>query len=78
VRSRLGLVSLVIFVLLATAACDANKPSRSGAPASTQAGHPAGHTATTVPANASPKQLRARFEQLTGQLGQLVDSRLSR
>jgi hypothetical protein len=67
VRSRVGLVSLVIYVLLAAAACDSSKPGRSGSPASTQAGHPAGHTATTtVPAHASPKQLRAQFEQLLG------------
>jgi hypothetical protein len=78
VRLRLGLVSLVIFVLAAAAACDANKPSRSGAPASTQAGHPAGHTATTtVPANTSPKQRRAQFEQLLGQHA-LVAVRLMR
>jgi hypothetical protein len=70
VRLRLGLVSLVIFVLAAAAACDSHKPSRSSSPPSTQAGHPAGHTATpttVVPANASPKQLRAQFEQLLGQ-----------
>jgi hypothetical protein len=68
VRSRLGRISLVILVLAAGAACDANKPSRSGAPASTQASHAAGHTATTtVPANASPKQRRAQFEQFLGE-----------
>ena len=67
-RSRLGLISLVILVLAAAVACDANKSNRSGSPASTQAGHPAGHTATTiVPANASPKQRRAQFEQLLGE-----------
>jgi hypothetical protein len=78
VRSRLGLVSLVILVLLAAAACDANKPNTPGAPASTQAGHPAGHTATTtVPATTSPKQLRAQFEQLLG-LHALVAVRLMR
>jgi len=67
-RSRTGLVGLVILVLAAAAACDSSSPSRSGAPASTQAGHPAGHTATptTVPADASPKELRAQFEQLLG------------
>jgi hypothetical protein len=68
-RSRIGLVGLVIFVLAAAAACDSSKPSSSGAPASTQAGHPAGHTATpttALPANASPKELRAQFEQLLG------------
>jgi hypothetical protein len=68
VRSRLGLIGLVIVVLLAVAACDSHKPSRAGSPASTQAGHPAGHTATTtVPANTSPKQRRAQFEQLLGE-----------
>jgi len=68
-RSRTGLVGLVIVVLAAVAACDSNTPSRSGAPASTQAGHPAGHTATpttVVAADASPKELRAQFEQLLG------------
>ena len=66
-RSRIGLVGLVVFVLAAAAACDSNKPSGSGSPASTQAGHPAGHTATTtVTADASPKELRAQFEQLLG------------
>ena len=68
-RSRTGLVGLVIFVLAAAAACDSSSSSRSGASASTQAGHPAGHTATpttVVPADASPKELRAQFEQLLG------------
>jgi len=68
-RSRTGLVGLVILVLAAAAACDSSSSSRSGAPASTQAGHPAGHTATpttVVPADASPKELRAQFEQLLG------------
>jgi hypothetical protein len=68
-RSRTGLVGLVILVLVATAACDANKPTI-GAPASTQAGHPADHMATPttlLPADASPEQLRGQFEQLLGQ-----------
>jgi hypothetical protein len=68
-RSRIGLVGLVIFVLAAVAACDSGTPSNSGAPAPTQAGHSAGHTATpptTISANASPKELRAQFEQLLG------------
>jgi hypothetical protein len=37
VRSRIGLVGLVIFVLVAAAACDAGTPDRAGSPASTQA-----------------------------------------
>jgi hypothetical protein len=68
-RSRTGLVGLVILVLAAAAACDSSTPSRSGSPATTQAGHAAGHTATpttVVPADASPTQLRAQFEQLLG------------
>jgi hypothetical protein len=68
-RARTGLVGLVILVLAAAAACDSSSPSRSGSPATTQAGHPAGHTATpttVVPADASPPQLRAQFEQLLG------------
>jgi hypothetical protein len=67
-RSRTGLVGLVILVLAATAACDANKPT-TGTPASTQAGHPADHmpTPTTLlPADASPEQVRGQFEQLLG------------
>jgi hypothetical protein len=69
VRSRTGLVALVTFVLAAAVACTSNTASRSGSPASptTTAAH---HAATTpgapVPPNASPKQLRAQFEQLLG------------
>jgi hypothetical protein len=69
-RSRTGLFGLVILVLVAAAACDANKPKSTGVPASTQAGHPADHMATpttVLPANASPEQLRGQFEQLLGQ-----------
>jgi hypothetical protein len=68
-RSRTGLVGLVILVLAAAAACDANKPNTTGAPAPTQAGHPADHMATpttVLPADASPEQLRGEFEQLLG------------
>jgi hypothetical protein len=69
-RSRSGLVVLVILVLAAAAAaCDSNPGDRSGSPASTHAGHPAGHTATpttVLPADASPTELRAQFEQLLG------------
>jgi hypothetical protein len=68
-RSRTGLVGLVVFVLAAAAACDSSNPSRSAAPTTTQAGHPAGHTATpttVLPADASPTELRAQFEQLLG------------
>ncbi|HEX8134019.1 MAG TPA: hypothetical protein VF880_11410, partial [Actinomycetes bacterium] len=68
-RSRTGLVGLVILVLVAAAACDSNKPDRSGSPATTQAGHPAGHMATPttmLPADASPTQLRGQFEELLG------------
>jgi hypothetical protein len=68
-RSRTGLLGLVILVLAAAAACDSNSNDRSGSPASTQAGHPAGHAATPTtvpPADASPTELRAQFEQLLG------------
>jgi hypothetical protein len=68
-RSRTGLFGLVILVLAAATACDSNSNDRSGSPASTQAGHPAGHTAsptTVLPADASPTELRAQFEQLLG------------
>jgi hypothetical protein len=69
-RSRTGLVGLVILVLAAVAACDSKPSDRPGSPASTQAGHPAGHTATpttVLPADASLTELRAQFEQLLGQ-----------
>ena len=68
-RSRTGLVGLVVFVLAAAAACDSSNPSRSASPATTQAGHPAGHAATpttVLPGDASPTELRAQFEQLLG------------
>ncbi|HEX8135415.1 MAG TPA: hypothetical protein VF880_18535 [Actinomycetes bacterium] len=79
-RSRTGLVGLVILVLAAAAGCDANKPNRAGAPTSTQAGHPADHMATPttlLPADASPQQRRAEFEQLLG-LHALVAVRVMR
>jgi hypothetical protein len=65
-RARTGLVCLTTFILAAAAACDSGTPSRSGSPAPTQAGHPAGHSATTVPVGTSPKEVRAQFEQLLG------------
>jgi hypothetical protein len=80
VRSRTGLVALVTFVLAAAVACTSNTPSRSSSPASptTTAAH---HAATTpdapVPPNASPKQLRAKFEQLLGEHA-LLAMRLTR
>jgi hypothetical protein len=69
VRSRTGLVALASFVLATAVACTSNTASRSSSPASTQTtGHPAGHKdASGAAAKASPKQLRAQFEQLLGQ-----------
>jgi hypothetical protein len=75
VRLRTGLVSLVAFVVAAVVACTASTGGPSGSPASPPAAHhatgPAGHqvanmAATIAAVQASPKQLRARFEQLLG------------
>jgi hypothetical protein len=69
VRSRTGLVTLVIFVLAAAVACTSNTASRSSSPASptTTAHHATDTTGTPAAVNASPRQLRAQFEQLLGQ-----------
>src|SRR5678815_5440161 len=79
-RSRTGLVALVIFVLAAAAACTSNTPSRSSPSAAptTTAAHDATHPSSApVAANASPTQLRAQFEQLLGQHA-LIALRLTR
>ena len=69
-RSRTGLVALVILVLAGAAACTSGSPGRSSTPAAptTTAAHDATHPSSApVAANASPTQLRAQFEQLLGQ-----------
>jgi len=80
VRSRTGLVALVIFVLAAAVACTSNTDSRSSSPASpttTAAHHATDTTGTPAAANASPKELGAQFEQLLGQHA-LLAMRLTR
>ena len=65
-RSRTGLIALVSVVLAAAVACGPGTASRSGSsaapPMSLQAMKPAAATA----AQASPRQVRAQFEQLLG------------
>ena len=67
-RVRAGLIALVTVVLAAAAACTSGGEggaSSSGAAPTTTAHHSSG--ATPVAADASPKEVRARFEQLLGQ-----------
>jgi hypothetical protein len=74
VRSRTGLVILVVFVLAAAAACTHSTTDRSGSPAaSPAAGHDAmsmDMTTTTTAAptatKGSPEQLGVQFDQLLG------------
>jgi hypothetical protein len=80
VRSRTGLVALVIFVLVVAVACTSGSASRSSSPASptTAAHHHAtGTTVAPAAADASPKELGAQFEQLLGQHA-LLAMRLTR
>jgi hypothetical protein len=80
VRSRTGLVALVIFVLVVGVACTSGSASRSSSPASpTTAAHHHGTDTTVAPAaaNGSPKELGAQFEQLLGQHA-LLAMRLAR
>jgi hypothetical protein len=80
VRSRTGLVALVIFVLVAAVACTSGTASRSSSPASptTAAHHHATDTTgTPAAANGSPEELGAQFEQLLGQHA-LLAMRLAR
>ena len=78
-RSRTGLVALVIFVLAVGVACTSESASRSSSSASptTAAHHAAGTTVAPAAANASPKELGAQFEQLLGQHA-LLAMRLTR
>jgi hypothetical protein len=69
-RSRTGLVALVIVVLAGAVACTSNTSSRSSAPAApttTAADHATHPPSAPLAPNASPKQVRAQFEQLLGQ-----------
>jgi hypothetical protein len=76
VRLRTGLVAIVTFVLAAAVACTASSAGPSSSPASPPAAaHHATGTAghqvtwmavTTAAAQASPRELRAQFEQLLG------------
>jgi hypothetical protein len=79
VRSRSGLVALVIFVLAAGVACTSDTASRSSSPASptTAAHHATDTTGTAAAADGSPKELGAQFEQLLGQHA-LLAMRLAR
>jgi hypothetical protein len=80
VRSRTGLVALLIFVLAVAVACTSGSASRSDTAASptTSAHHHATET-TVAPAAASgsPKELGGQFEQLLGQHA-LLATRLMR
>jgi hypothetical protein len=79
VRSRTGLVALVIFVLVVAVACTSGSASRSSSPASptTAAHHANGTTVAPAAADASPEELGAQFEQLLGQHA-LLAMRLTR
>jgi hypothetical protein len=79
-RSRTGLVALVIFVLAGAVACTSGSPRRSSAPAApttAAADHATHPSAAPIASNASPTQLRAQFEQLLGQHA-LLAMRLTR
>jgi hypothetical protein len=86
VRIRIGLVTLVVFVLAGAVACTHTTSGSSGSPsASTAAGHDGmsmGVTTTTAAGTAtnaspSPEQLGAQFEQLLGRHA-LLAARLMR
>jgi hypothetical protein len=80
VRSRTGLVALVIFVLVVGVACTSDTASRSSSPASPTTAahhHVTDTTGAAAAANASPKELGAQFEQLLGQHA-LLAMRLAR
>jgi hypothetical protein len=79
-RSRTGLVALVIVVLAGAVACTSDSSRRSSAPAApttTAAGHATHPPGAPVAASTSPQQLRAQFEQLLGQHA-LLAMRLTR
>jgi hypothetical protein len=67
VGSRSGLIALATVVLAAAAACGPDTASRSGPSASPpEVDHHAMRLAVATAAQASPKQVRAEFEQLLG------------
>jgi phage terminase Nu1 subunit (DNA packaging protein) len=67
VRCRTGLTALVIFVLAAAVACGPGTAGRAGSStAPPAADHHAMRLAAATAAPASPKQVRAQFEQLLG------------
>jgi hypothetical protein len=67
VRSRTGLIALVIFVLAAAVACGPGAADRSGSSAAPPpVGQQAVRLAAATAAQASPRQVRAQFEQLLG------------
>jgi hypothetical protein len=66
VRSRTGLIALVSFVLAAAVACAAGTAGRSDSPAVAPRSHHAMSLAAAPAAQASPRQVRAQFEQLLG------------
>jgi hypothetical protein len=67
VRSRIGLIALVAFVLVAAVACGPGTADRSGSSAAPQpVGQQAVRLAAATAAQASPRQVRAQFEQLLG------------
>jgi hypothetical protein len=65
VRFRTGLIALIAFVLAAAVACGPSTAGRSGSSARPTDHHAVRLVAATA-AQASPRQLRAQFEQLLG------------
>ena len=79
-RSRTGLVALIVFVLAGAVACTSGSPRRSSAPAvptTAAADHTTHPPSAPVAAEASPTKRRAQFEQLLGQHA-LLAMRLTR
>jgi hypothetical protein len=66
VRSRTGLIALVIFILAAAVACGPGTAGRSGSSAAPPRSHHDMSLAVATAAQASPGQVRAQFEQLLG------------
>jgi len=66
VRSRTGLIPLAAFVLAAAVACAVGTAGRSDLSAAPPVGQHAVRLAAATAAQASPRQVRAQFEQLLG------------
>jgi hypothetical protein len=66
VRSRTGLVALVTFVLAAAVACGPGTAGRAGSSAAPPPANHHGMRLAAAAAQASPRQVRAQFEQLLG------------